>query len=339
MNIYVVTLAAFMAIFPLSSVAVDRCTLNGVEVPGDPDLIEGTGSADIIDCSTSPIPHEIYGYGGGDEIYGSPVDDFIAGGSGKDLIYGGDGHDAIDGGGDDDEIHGEGGNDVIFGGVGSSPASGVGCVLQTAFVAAGSSYLTKGGSGDDLIYGGDGDDCINAGSGEDVVYGGDGNDTLVGGNHSDLLDGGLLKDWLDGGWHTDTCVKSDGDDEYFNCELYVDSAPFCGDGNCDTGEDKCSCLADCGAPPPDENSFCTDTMDNDCDGNIDCDDTDCSGHTSCSSPPGCNSDDVCDSGEDCNNCSIDCAGKSNGKPSGRYCCGDGTAQSAEGDGSICDGSF
>ncbi len=339
MNIPVVTLAAFMAICPLSSVASDPCTLNGLEVPGDPELIEGTGSADIIDCSASSIPHEIYGYGGGDEIYGSPFEDFIAGGSGKDLIYGGDGHDAIDGGGDDDEIHGEGGNDVIFGGVGSSPASGVGCVLQTAFVTTGSSYLTKGGSGDDLIYGGDGDDCINAGSGEDVVYGGDGNDTLVGGNHSDLLDGGLDQDYIDGGWHTDTCVDSRDDDEYVNCELYVDSAPFCGDLTCDTGEDSCSCPGDCDAPLADETLYCTDSMDNDCDGEIDCDDTDCSGHPSCSSTSECNNDYICDPEEDCNNCPNDCAGKSNGKPSGRYCCGDGTVQSAEENSSMCGGNF
>jgi hypothetical protein len=28
-----------------------------------------------------------------------------------------------------------------------------------------------------------------------------------------------------------------------------------------------------------------------------------------------------------------------GKPANRYCCGDGDAQPAEGDGSICDGNF
>ena len=57
-------------------------------------------------------------------------------------------------------------------------------------------------------------------------------------------------------------------------------------------------------------------------------------------PPGaCDSDGVCESGEDCNGCASDCDGKSNGRPSGRFCCGDGTAQSAEGDGSICDGNF
>ena len=57
-------------------------------------------------------------------------------------------------------------------------------------------------------------------------------------------------------------------------------------------------------------------------------------------PPGaCESDGVCELGEDCNSCASDCDGKSNGKPSGRFCCGDGITQSAEGDGLICDTNF
>ena len=140
-----VTLAALVAIFPLGSGA--QCLLNGVPVPGDPELIEGTNAPDLIDCSTSFTRHDIYGFGGADTIFGSNYDDFIAGGDRNDTIFGGSGDDAIDGGAKDDTLHGEGGNDIIFGGVGSSPASGVGCELQLA--AAGSSYLTKGGSGDD----------------------------------------------------------------------------------------------------------------------------------------------------------------------------------------------
>ena len=54
-------------------------------------------------------------------------------------------------------------------------------------------------------------------------------------------------------------------------------------------------------------------------------------------PGACNSNEVCDPGEDCNSCASDCDGKSNGKPSGRFCCGDGVPDPAEGDGSICDG--
>ncbi|HEX5042852.1 MAG TPA: trypsin-like peptidase domain-containing protein [Candidatus Polarisedimenticolaceae bacterium] len=54
---------------------------------------------------------------------------------------------------------------------------------------------------------------------------------------------------------------------------------------------------------------------------------------------GCDNDGTCESGENCTNCPADCDGKSGGPPSGRFCCGDGTAQSAEGNGSICDGNF
>ncbi len=219
MHMPMVTLAAFMALIPFNSSAEgDGCHLNGTLVPGDPEVIEGTRKGDVIDCSTSAHRHDIYGDGGNDMIIGSDFDDFIAGGSGNDVIHGGDGDDAIDGGAKDDVIYGDGGNDIIFGGVGSSPASGVGCVLRTTFIAAGSIYLTKGGSGDDTIWGGDDADCINAGSGEDVVYGGDGNDTLMGGNHADYLNGGPGNDYIDGGWHTDTCVGGGGDDD-IDCEI------------------------------------------------------------------------------------------------------------------------
>ncbi len=328
MKIPMVALAAFLAIIPLNSSAQSGgCELNGVEVPGDPELIEGTSSADRIDCRTSPTRHDIYGYGGGDEIYGSPFGDFIAGGGGNDTIFGGDGDDAIDGGAQDDHIYGEGGHDIIFGGVGASPASGVGCVLLTA--AAGRIYLTKGGSGDDTIFGGDGNDCIDAGSGEDRVYGGDGNDTIEGGNHADYLDGGLDDDWIDGGWHTDTCFGGGGNDILISCELGGGSAPDCGNGTKEQGE-EC-----------DGEDF----------GDATCGDFSCSGGNltcsgsctldtfSCDGCPLCDNDGICDPGEDCNNCSNDCAEKSKGKPSERYCCGDGETQSAESGSTICDGNF
>ena len=214
------TLGAFLTVLPHNASAqISGCLLNNELVPGDPVLIEGTSSADTIDCSTSFMPHEIYGYGGADTITGSNHGDFIAGGGGNDIIRGGFGNDAIDGGASDDDIYGGDGDDVIFGGVGSSPASGVGCELQTALVAAGSFYLVKGGSGDDTIHGGAGNDCIDAGSGEDEVYGGAGDDTIRGSNHADYLDGGEGRDHIDGGWHTDACV----DGEILNsCEIEGD---------------------------------------------------------------------------------------------------------------------
>jgi len=334
MNISMLTLAALLALIPFNSSA--QCLLNGDPVPGDPTVIEGTGDADFIDCSTSPNSHDIYGYAGKDLLIGSGNDDFIAGGGNGDVIHGGEGNDAIDGGADNDVIYGDAGNDIIFGGVGSAPASGVGCELV---LAAGSSYLSKGGSGDDIIHGGDGDDCIDAGSGEDIVNGNDGNDTLEGGNHGDILDGGLGNDHIDGGWHTDTCTGGGGTDTLVSCEREGGSAPFCGDETCDIdiGENSCTCAGDCGDPPVTE-AFCTDQQDNDCDGSFDCADADCFAEPSCTPTSGCDNDGICDLGEDCHNCSNDCAGKTNGKPSGRYCCGDGTEQSAE-IGAVCDDNF
>jgi len=340
MNIPLLTLAALMAIIPLNSVAASGCTLEGVLVPGDPELIEGTGSVDTIDCSASPTRHDIYGYAGNDILIGSGNDDFIAGGSGNDEIHGGAGDDAIDGGGSNDLIHGDDGNDVIFGGVGSAPASGVGCTLQTAFIAAGSSYLTKGGSGDDKIYGGPGDDCIDAGSGEDEVWGGPGNDTLEGGNHGDMLDGGPGDDYIDGGWHTDHCIGGGGNDTYISCETKVDTAAICGDGTCDSGEDCFSCQEDC--KPINETNWCTDTVDNDCDFHTDCEDSQCANLPLCSDPPpppaACGNG-VCDVGEDCSSCSQDCASQTNGRPRNRYCCGDGKEGYKELRDGLCDGNY
>jgi Ca2+-binding RTX toxin-like protein len=223
-KIPMVTLAAFLALIAFNSSAQSGCTIDGVPVAGDPELIEGTSAADDIDCRTSAIAHDIYGYDGDDEIYGSHNGDFIAGGGGNDTIHGGDGDAAIDGGAKDDDIFGGAGNDIIFGGVGASPASGVGCVLLTA-ISGSSYYLVKGGSGDDTIDGGDGNDCIDAGSGEDLVEGGAGNDTLEGGNHADILDGGAGNDHIDGGWHTDTCLGGGGSDIFVSCELDGDTPP------------------------------------------------------------------------------------------------------------------
>ena len=68
----------------------------------------------------------------------------------------------------------------------------------------------------------------------------------------------------------------------------------------------------------------------DCDGDgfsaaLDCNDLDPSIH------PG--------APELCNGRDSDCDGQSNGPPSGRFCCGNGILEDAEGDGTICDGNL
>ncbi len=113
----------------------------------------------------------------------------------------------------------------------------------------------------------------------------------------------------------------------------------CGDGTCDAGENACTCPDDCGLPPSFEvaGATCADGLDNDCDGSTDCADINCSTDVTCLLPGTACGNGICEVGEDCNSCSADCDSELNGNQSGRYCCGDGTLQTAEGDGSICDG--
>ena len=107
---------------------------------------------------------------------------------------------------------------------------------------------------------------------------------------------------------------------------------YCGNTDCGPEEDSCNCAADCGDPPPSELS-CDDGMDEDCDGPIDCEDDDCEGNSLCQSSCG---NGTCDPYEDCNSCPGDCAGVTKGKPSNRYCCGNGEVEGPEGDG-LCEG--
>ena len=78
----------------------------------------------------------------------------------------------------------------------------------------------------------------------------------------------------------------------------------CGDGTCDSGENPCNCAADCDLPPLNEESLCTDFIDNDCDGSIDCDDSDCSSDAACVEPF-CG-DGSCDENETSCSCPEDC---------------------------------
>lgn len=59
-----------------------------------------------------------------------------------------------------------------------------------------------------------------------------------------------------------------------NCSADPFCNPQCKDGNCDPGEDMCSCPEDCGTPPSTETS-CSDGVDNDCDLATDCADAEC----------------------------------------------------------------
>lgn len=113
-------------------------------------------------------------------------------------------------------------------------------------------------------------------------------------------------------------------------------APVCGDSTCNGTETQCSCAGDCGAAASTETS-CTGGADDDCDGLVDCADSDCSANAACVST--CDNDGLCESGETCTNCGGDCGSVTGGPPSRRYCCGDGIQQSAEGDGSVCDGNY
>jgi len=111
--------------------------------------------------------------------------------------------------------------------------------------------------------------------------------------------------------------------------------PACGDGTCNAGESSCNCAGDCGAAPTTESS-CSGGSDEDCDGQVDCADADCGGSPACAATSCGNA--LCEFGENCNSCGSDCK-KAPGSPANRYCCGDGVAQPAEGNGSICNGNY
>ena len=131
-------------------------------------------------------------------------------------------------------------------------------------------------------------------------------------------------------------------------------------GSFDFNTRICSFKIDgCGGPCVPSQEICDDTVDNDCDGDIDCADDECSGAPDCSGgfcgdgicagmpdedcdscPADCPSftiggavcgNGTCEAGdgENCVNCPSDCNGKQNGRPSGRYCCGDGGGQNPQ----------
>jgi len=130
---------------------------------------------------------------------------------------------------------------------------------------------------------------------------------------------------------SDSRCTSDG----FACSATIPVPYCCGDTTCSGAESSCSCGLDCGAPVG-EAGRCANDEDDDCDGLVDCLDPQCTGDPACAGPT-CDGDGNCEPGENCTNCGNDCSSRSGGKPATRYCCGDGIVQSAEGNGSICDG--
>ncbi|HEY5681730.1 MAG TPA: SGNH/GDSL hydrolase family protein [Pseudomonadales bacterium] len=85
-------------------------------------------------------------------------------------------------------------------------------------------------------------------------------------------------------------TKCSGKETVIDCPEDCSAASVCGDGDCNGGETCSSCESDCGVCPA----------------------------------PICNNDGVCNAGEDCLGCPDDCNGVTGGKPSGRYCCGQGS---------------
>jgi arylsulfatase A-like enzyme len=148
------------------------------------------------------------------------------------------------------------------------------------------------------------------------------------------------------------------------------SSAACGNGSCDAwaGETCLSCPQDCngkqngpaggrfccgdssqGATIPCSDSRCTSSGFSCSDAQVSycCGDATCEGiedssncELDCGPPPvgGCG-DGVCAAGEDCATCAADCEGKTTGPASKQFCCGNGTPEGPEGDGSRCDGNY
>lgn len=173
------------------------------------------------------------------------------------------------------------------------------------------------------------------------VVGGDGPPTFPAGDYGEYYS---ICDATEPGTEL-TC--DDGADN--DCDGLIDGAdPDCGVADCSQYTSKGTCNDDPGCEwqgspkngacfpatgctvTEDPEVTCNDGIDNDCDELTDSADPDCTTGE-------CNNDGVCDPGEDCLSCSNDCDGRTSGKPTNRYCCGNGIAEAAEGDGAICDG--
>lgn len=282
--------------------------------------IYGDTGVDYIDGGDGN-DSRIYGFGSNDTILGGSGNDFLVGGSGDDTILGGagiddiqgqNGDDSIDGGDDRDAIQCGAGNDTAVGGAGNDTILGEGDVDTLS--GGDGDDVVNGGAGNDILNGDDGldqlvgsagDDTLTGGLGNDLLFGGDDNDTLVGSAGNDVLDGGGGTDSVDGTSDTDYCVNGE---TPLNCDGASPStggacttSAACGGATsscantgtsangvgmcvapCGTGS-LCSvgsvCVPTIGCVTPE--TACTDSFDNDADGETDCDDTDCQGVDEC----------------------------------------------------------
>ncbi|MGB6849446.1 MAG: M12 family metallo-peptidase [Thermoanaerobaculia bacterium] len=142
-----------------------------------------------------------------------------------------------------------------------------------------------------------------------------------------------------------------------SCTASFDSSSSCGNGVKEPGEvcdgndlGGATCPAGCGGGPPTCNATC-DGIDYsscvcDCDFDGVCEDGEDCGNCPSDCASGTTSGAICGNGlceagngEDCRSCPTDCRGYQRGKPSGRYCCGDGQSAAACDDpASVCNSS-
>ena len=195
---------------PIRSITLDSVASNNHSMAGDkqagdfnPDVIEGTRSADTIDNSyVDSDADEVDGADGNDDlIIAGAGSDNIQSGAGLDTIYAEEGSDTItwDGAA---TIYAGDGNDLVDSDDGN---------VFGDFVDGGSGNDTVyTDAGDDTIIGGEGADVLFGEEGEDVISGGAGHDTIeMSGSSSNALYGSSGGDSITGGSGADTIYGDD----------------------------------------------------------------------------------------------------------------------------------
>jgi alpha-tubulin suppressor-like RCC1 family protein len=235
--------------------------LSEVDCPMGYNVILGTQGRDILagtagnDC--------ILGFGGNDNLTGKGGNDFIAGGTGDDLINGNQGDDVLYGEDGNDSINGGlTGNDTIYGGIGDDSIDG--------FI------------GNDTIYGEQGNDIIDGDLGDDTIFGDDGNDVIVDAAGTNNIDGGGGTDACTNGADCEqaepaqTCTVNGDCAGGRTCNITSGVCVFCQSDTQCTSNQVCTPLIGCSGE-----GNCTDTIDNDADGDTDCNDSECASDSAC----------------------------------------------------------